>query len=112
MHLSRLLAHVPGVVKHEKLVLVLTLDVVLLENLLICCVVLLHCVDSRLILFIPLGCISICSRSGNGDGHIVDTLVVSSSVKTDVSWSLRKLTFSRLPLSLFRPLSNGTTPVE
>jgi len=32
------------------------------------------------ILFIPLGCICICSRSGNGDGPIVGTLVVSSSL--------------------------------
>ena len=30
---------------------------------------------------IPSGCISICSRSGNGVGSIVGTLVVSFSVK-------------------------------
>ena len=34
---------------------------------------------------IPSGCISICSRSGNGVGSIVGTLVVSFSVKTDVN---------------------------
>jgi hypothetical protein len=34
--------------------------------------------DKRL--FIPLGCICICSRSGIGDGPIVGTLVVSSSL--------------------------------
>jgi hypothetical protein len=50
--------------------------------------------------FIPLWCISIYLRSGNGDGPIVGTLVVhvSSSVQTDVNWSLRMLAFSRLPL--------------
>ena len=52
--------------------------------------------DKRL--FIPLGCISMCSRSWNGDGPKVGTIVVSSSVTTDVNWSLRLLAFSRLPL--------------
>ena len=101
MHLSRLLALGPDVVRPGKLKLevVLTLRVVLLKNDLICCLVLLPCLDLRLTrLFIPLGCICICSRSWNGDGPIVGTLVVSSSVKTDVNWSLRMLAFSRLPL--------------
>ena len=41
--------------------------------------------DKRFFL-IPSGCISICSRSGNGVGSTVGTLVVSFSVKkTDVS---------------------------
>jgi hypothetical protein len=63
-------------------------------------------------IFILFGCIAICSRSRNGDGPIVGTLVVSSAVKIDVNWSLRMLTFSRLPLWVFPPLVNGTTPVE
>ena len=54
-------------------------------------------------------CICICSRSENGDGSIVGTLVVSSTVKTDVNWSLRMLAFSILPLWLFLPLDNGAT---
>jgi hypothetical protein len=45
----------------------------------------LPCLDLRLIrvgfFLIPSGCISICSRSGNGVGSIVGTLVVSFSVK-------------------------------
>jgi hypothetical protein len=51
MHLSRLLALGPGVVRPGKLKLelVLTLGVTLLENDLICCLVLLPCVDLRVI---------------------------------------------------------------
>jgi hypothetical protein len=51
MHLSRLLALGPGVVTHGKLKLelVLTLGLTLLENDLICCLVLLPYVDLRLI---------------------------------------------------------------
>ena len=47
MHLSRLLALGPGVVRPGKLKLELMLT--LLENDLICCLVLLPCVDLRLI---------------------------------------------------------------
>jgi len=52
MHLSRLFALGPDVVRPGKLKLelVLTLGVALLENDLICCLVLLPCLDLRLIM--------------------------------------------------------------
>jgi hypothetical protein len=97
----------PNVVWPGKLELVLTLCVALLENYLICCQVLLHCLNLRLTgaFVIPFGCISICSSSGNGDGPI-------SCILFSENWCKLVVENVGLFLWVFPPFVNGTTPVE
>jgi hypothetical protein len=110
MHLSRLLALGPDVVRPGKLKLelVLTLRVVLLKNDLLCCLVLLPCLDLRLIrvffhsIWVYFYLFEVREWCGIHSWYISCILLSKNWCKL-----LKMLAFSRLP-----PLVNGATPVE